>query len=236
MPFCFKATRDILKTCAAVATLGAALAPSNAFAVTTWNWSFTTNISDQFGSGTFTTTDVVPTAGTTYQITGVSGTYNRGGIANAITSLQTDATNQFRWDGTSSSPILADFVEFIEFNLNGTTSEFVRLGQNNNVGFSAINIATTSFFGFDGDITSSTLAPSSPPSTAVPGPLPLLGAAAAFQASRRLRRRLKGSLPAAIGAHAGVDPLAPPSWGFLLPGCRTAPRHPVLIDPARPVA
>jgi hypothetical protein len=35
------------------------------------------------------------------------------------------------------------------------------------------------------------------PSTAAPGPLPLLGAAAAFQASRRLRRRLSGSLPAA---------------------------------------
>ncbi|MFN7900790.1 MAG: hypothetical protein ACK5N0_14230 [Synechococcaceae cyanobacterium] len=89
MPFFFKATRDLLKTCAAAATLGAALAPSNAFAVTTWNWSFKTSIASQFGSGTFTTADVVPTAGTTYQITGASGTYNRGGNTYTITSLST---------------------------------------------------------------------------------------------------------------------------------------------------
>jgi hypothetical protein len=53
------------------------------------------------------------------------------------------------------------------------------------------------FIGADGSITSSSLAPYSPPPTGVPGPLPLLGAAAAFQASRRLRRRRNGSLPAA---------------------------------------
>jgi hypothetical protein len=90
-----KAAINLIKTCAAAVTLGVALAPSNALAVTTWNWSFATTIADQFGSGTFTTADVVPTAGTTYQITGVSGTYNRRGTAYTITGPAA-ATNQFQ--------------------------------------------------------------------------------------------------------------------------------------------
>ena len=185
-----KAAINLIKTCAAAVTLGVALAPSNALAVTTWNWSFATNIADQFGSGTFTTADVVPTAGTTYQITGVSGTYNRGGTAYTITGLAAGA-NKFQWSGTSSSSILTDTT--IVFNIPNSS---VLLYQFNS-GFNPIYFAATTFPDTDGIITSSSLAPYSPPSTAVPGPLPLLGAAAAFQASRRLRRRLNGSLPAA---------------------------------------
>ena len=200
MPSCFKTTRNLLKTCAAVATLCAALAPSNALAVTTWNWSFTTNIADQSGSGTFTTADVVPTAGTTYQITGVSGTYNRGGTAYTITGLDTSWRNQFQWNGTTSSPILIDSTDLEErqapkFNLTGGNS--LTLLQDGAMGFNPVNVAYASFLGDDGSITSSSLAPYSPPPTGAPGPLPLLGAVAAFQASRRLRRRRNGSLPAA---------------------------------------
>ena len=196
MSLSVKATKNLFKTCAAAVTLGVALAPSNALAVTTWNWSFATDIADQFGSGTFTTADVVPTPGTTYQITGVSGTYNRGGTASTITGLDTNDSfaNQFRWSGTSSSSILSDSFEFIGFEMpSGGNVGF----YNSNPGFNPINRSFTTFSGVDGSITSSSLAPDSPPSTAVPGPLPLLGAAAAFQASRRLRRRLNGSLPAA---------------------------------------
>jgi hypothetical protein len=198
MPFCFKAARDLLKTCAAVATLGAVLAPSNALAVTTWNWSFTTDIADQSGSGTFTTADVTPTAGTTYQITGISGTYNRGGTAYTITGLNGDESNQFQWNGTSSSPILTYQDDVISFYV-GTGTDFAGMLNSASGGYAPVDDSTSTFNGSDGAITSSSLAPVSPPapSTAAPGPLPLLGAAAAFQASRRLRRRLSGSLPAA---------------------------------------
>jgi hypothetical protein len=109
MPFCFKATVDLLKTCAAAATLGAFLAPSNAFAVTTWNWSFTTNTADHFGSGTFTTADVVTAANTDYVILAISGTHSIGGNTYQITGIDNFWSPQkFRWNGTSSSPILRD--------------------------------------------------------------------------------------------------------------------------------
>jgi hypothetical protein len=196
-----KAAINLIKTCAAAVTLGVALAPSNALAVTTWNWSFATTIADQFGSGTFTTADVVPTAGTTYQITGVSGTYNRGGTAYTITGLETSWRNQFQWNGTTTSPILIDFTDTEyklapRFNLTGI--QYINLIQNSAMGFNPVNETyANGFFGADGSITSSSLAPVSAPTSAVPGPLPLLGAVAAFQASRRLRRRRNGSLPAA---------------------------------------
>jgi hypothetical protein len=138
MSLSVKATKNFFKTCAAAVTLGVALAPSNALAVTTWNWSFATDIADQFGSGTFTTADVFPTPGTTYQITGVSGTYNRGGTAYTITGLDTNDSfaNQFRWSGTSSSSILSDFFEYIVFKV--TSGSTVGL-CNTNPGFNPIN-------------------------------------------------------------------------------------------------
>jgi hypothetical protein len=199
MSLSVKAASTLVKTCAAAVTLGVALAPSNALAVTTWNWSFATEFADQFGSGTFTTADVVPTAGTTYEITGVSGTYNRGGTAYTITGLSISGlyANKFQWSGTSSSSILADFDQRIAFNHSYNPFQVIQLLQSAGGGYRPILISSTDFPGDDGRITSSSLAPNSPPSTAAPGPLPLLGAAAAFQASRRLRRRLNGSLPAA---------------------------------------
>jgi hypothetical protein len=192
MPFCLKATRDSLKTCAAVATLGAVLAPSNALAVTTWNWSFTAT--GYSGSGTFTTADVTPAANTTYNITGITGTIN----SNSIIGLDTSVTNMFRWNGTSTSPILVyrDPNPYpIAFLIGFETWYFGRYGTT--VGWEPMSKLEDT--DDDYPVSSSSLAPVSPPapSTAAPGPLPLLGAAAAFQASRRLRRRLSGSLPAA---------------------------------------
>jgi hypothetical protein len=194
-----KTANSFVKTCAGAITLGVALAPSSALAVTTWNWSFTTDIADQYGSGTFTTADVVPTAGTTYEITGVSGTYNREGTAYTITGLDTSSRNEFQWDGTTSSPILIDLTSWNPytiptFYLSGGSKMYFFQDQS---GFLPLAVVGADGFGgtTDGNVTSSSLAPNSPPPTAVPGPLPLLGAAAAFQASRRLRRRLNGSLP-----------------------------------------
>jgi hypothetical protein len=80
----------------------AAISPS-AQAVALWNWSFTTDVTDIYGSGTFTTADVVPTPGTIYTITGISGIYKRGGTAYSITGPSTSLENTFQWTGESSS-------------------------------------------------------------------------------------------------------------------------------------
>jgi hypothetical protein len=160
--------------------LGIGLQATPAQAITTWDWSFTTSISDQFGSGTFTTADVVPTANTTYAIIGISGTYNRGGSAYAITNLSSfnQADNLFQWDGTSLSSILAT-QGGISFVAGGLGINLYKLGS----GYGPVDSQRTQFQGADGAITSSSLNP-------VPGPLPLFGAAAAYSWSRQLRRRI----------------------------------------------
>ena len=173
-----------------------------AYAVTTWNWSFTTlntdgnGPGDQFGSGTFTTADVTPTANTTYTITGISGTYSRGGTTYTITGLgnRGGADNTFRWDGTQSSPIIAT-NNGISFFVDSSPAYQVNLYATSGAGYRPIFFQGTGFSGADGNIASSQLSPvyPAPGPSDVPGPLPLFGAVAAFQASRRLRRRLSTS-------------------------------------------
>jgi len=175
---------------AAAASL-ATLAVPNAAHALTWNWSFTTNDPSQSGSGTFTTADAVPSAGTTYQITGITGTYDRGGTSYAITSIDNNAINQFRWDGTPTSAILVDtFPSGIVFCETGGT--LARLLNLTPTSFGPISDTLTDFPGSDGIITSSLLSPVTPQAS-VPGPLPLFGAGAAFGWCRRLRRRVKSS-------------------------------------------
>jgi hypothetical protein len=84
-------------------TAGVVLLPSAAQALTTWNWSFTTTSALQFGSGTFTSADTVPTANAPITITGISGTYSRDGATYNITGLLNGLDNVVYWDGTSSS-------------------------------------------------------------------------------------------------------------------------------------
>ncbi len=163
----------------------AVLLPVPASASTVWNWSFQTDAADQSGSGTLTTNDVIPTAFTTYLATSINGTYTRGGFTYAITGISNyfNADNTFQWDGTIASSIFTN-IAGIAFNLDN--DEQVNLYSNN--AYEPANSTVTSFEGNDGDIISSSLSPASSPS--VPGPLPLLGAAAAFSSSRRIRRRL----------------------------------------------
>lgn len=181
---------------AAAASL-ATMAVPNAAQALTWNWSFTTSEPSVSGSGTFTTADAVPAPSVTYQITDISGTYNRAGASYTITDLMS-AANQFRWNGTPASPILVNAYDNIGFNLAG--GGLVLLNNNYSGFFTPVVAALTPFVTGnvgDGVITSSLLSPVTPPAP-VPGPLPLLGAGAAFVWSRRLRRRLKsGSLKAA---------------------------------------
>jgi hypothetical protein len=168
--------------------------PSSARAVTTWIWSFGTNNPQISGSGTFTTADVEPEADTSYEITGISGTYNFGGIAYTITRLTDPGDAVFRWDGTQSSPILTAEDENIRFFISNGGDPFQAFFVNGDLGgfapidrtFNDLPPAVTTV-----GVTTSLLQPVLDPPASVPGPLPLFGAAAAFGWSRRLRRRIK---------------------------------------------
>ena len=177
----------------ASAGLAVMAAPSPALAIT-WNWSFQTDIQDQFGSGTFTTADPPPpVAGTIYTITSIAGTYSRGGTTYDITGLKSQTDNTFKWDGTSLSPILA-MTAGISFFTDSAGSRYVNLYTIPSACpevYCAIKRALTDFGGSNGRPTSSSLVPvQGPAPSGVPGPLPLFGAAAAFGWSRQLRRRI----------------------------------------------
>ena len=143
---------------------------------------------------TFTTADVVPTAGVTYTITAISGTYNRGNTIYDILGLETylGATNTFQWDGTSSSPLFSSNGG-ISFQVSDNTDyQLVNLFYyTEDAAYGPVDHTSTEFPDFvDGHISTSSLKPANP----VPGPLPLFGAAAAFSWSRRLRRRIPGKI------------------------------------------
>lgn len=164
------------------------LSAGQAMAVTKWNWSFQTNVPGQSGQGTFTTNDATLTVGTTYTITDIGGSYTRNGITYAITGLSNyqGATNTFQWGGYSS-PIITNYlgISFIADSGDNVNIYFNDVSQDAAI-YSGVDETVTEFIGDpDGLITFSSLTP------AVPGPLPLFGAAAAFGVSRRLRRRVK---------------------------------------------
>jgi hypothetical protein len=179
-----------------VLTAGVVLLPSAAQALTTWNWSFTTPDADQFGAGTFTSADAVPTANAPITITGISGTYNRGGRTYGITGLDNfNRNNIIVWDGTPSSSLMAngdvDNFQGVAFETDG--GRIVQLVYRSSAArVGPISDHTTSFSGLDAFIVSSSLNPVAPPDP-VPGPLPLVGAAAAFGWTRKLRRRISAS-------------------------------------------
>jgi len=187
---------------AAAASLATLFVPNAARALT-WNWSATGPVGS--AQGTFTTAGTTAQAGVTETITGVTGTYTRSNtppnntIDNGtytITGLSSfqSADNTFKWDGSNASLLIA--------NNNGILFSFANTNSELNIfpssaGYGAVAFFGSTFSGNDGVITSSTLVPQQPQQD-VPGPLPLLGAGAAFTWSRRLRRRPKtGSVPSA---------------------------------------
>ncbi|BAZ85683.1 hypothetical protein [Dolichospermum compactum] len=152
-------TKLIIKSAIAGGTLiGLGLLSAPAQAISLWNWSFTGDV-NQSASGTFQTADVTPTAGVTYSITGITGTYNRDSVAYTITGLSgfANGTNTFQWNGTSSSPLLSN-TGGISFN---TTSEPVNFYYNSG-GYGAVDAKFTNFSGRDDYIVSSTLSPATP--------------------------------------------------------------------------
>ena len=173
---------------AAAASLATLFVPNAARALT-WNWSVTG--SKGSAQGTFTTAGATAQAGITETITGATGTYTRSNTADAgtytiaglVSALLGD--NTFRWDGSNASPLIVDFGG-ISFKFAATSNELNIFYHDRTGGYAAAEKFISTFSGNDGSITSSTLAPQ-----AVPSPLPVLGAGAAFGWSRRLRRRLK---------------------------------------------
>lgn len=178
----------------------------------TWNWTFRSGEilgpPSLSGSGTFTTDGTSFQANTTYEITGISGTFidtNRTGTVNTITGLGDEnsippAPYFLRWDGSASSPIITDILG-ISFKFTGSSTIGPNPGPFNDTAnlynspalntYNPVNRITSDILygGGSGEvIASSTLIPAN----AVPGPLPLMGAAAAFGWSRRLRRRVSG--------------------------------------------
>jgi hypothetical protein len=169
---------------AAAASL-ATLAVPNAAQALTWNFSFSFD-NGQTASGSFETGGAGPVIGDIYTITAINGSQG-GSPTQSITGLSNvaGATNTFKWTGGPS--LLTDF-DGIAWVLQDSTSYNVYY---NGFGYSSPTDWGSSSVG-GGIVTSSSLsfAPA-----AVPGPLPLFGAGAAFGWSRRLRRRVKtGSL------------------------------------------
>jgi hypothetical protein len=95
---------------AAGAALLATCLQAGAASALTWNWSFSGGPLPS-AQGTFTTAGSTTQANTFLTITGVTGTYtDLGGISRNITGLGTfdGPNNQFQWDGSNASPIIAD--------------------------------------------------------------------------------------------------------------------------------
>ena len=191
-------------------------APSNAIAVTLWNWSFVapdriTGFDQTIsGSGTFVTADVTPTPGTIYEIIGISGIYDDSSFVDGtgIVSLSSSTIPKvFRYDG-ESSPLITDFrgIKFVV--LSGMEVHLQYRGDEDDYGPTGTVITRESFTrnGITREIArlydnvSSTLSPvsagdtgdlGSATSTSVPAPLSVFCAGAAFKNVRRLRELSK---------------------------------------------
>ncbi len=182
---------------AAVASLATLAVPSAAHALD-WNFSFSFDNGDT-ASGTMTTDGTSAVAGQIYTITAISGTYNSQPITGlgSAPSAAGPTANKFKWTGGSS------------FETNGgiywqPPSPHIAIRESSTFGVS-YNPPDDWFWPGNGggSLISSSISPVSSSPAAAPGPLPLLGAGAAFSMSRRLRRRISladragvaGSLP-----------------------------------------
>ena len=134
-------------------TIGSlSLANQSAHALS-WNWSLV-DTNGQTSSGTFTTNGTSYQAGTTYAITGITGTSNIKATGKTIAGIGSygGAPNLLQWDGTNSSPIISSGIGW------GNTDGFFVVIYNG-IGFSAVDSSSTSYSGADPGITSSTLTP-----------------------------------------------------------------------------
>lgn len=161
-----------------------------------WNFSFSFDNGDT-ASGALTTDGASAVAGQAYTITAISGTF-RGESITGLYPYVPASFNQFEWTGGSPSFKVYSGITWTSTNWTADIRQ---------------NIANPTAFGYPlvwctvgdscGNLTSYSISPVSSSPAAAPGPLPLLGAGAAFSMSRRLRRRIfradlsgvAGSLP-----------------------------------------
>ena len=138
-------------------TIGSlSLANQSAHALS-WNWSLV-DTNGQTSSGTFTTNGTSYQTGTTYTITGITGTSNINATGKTIAAINggsLGASNLLQWDGTNSSPIITNSSGIAWDNTDG----FFVVIYYNGSGFSAVDSSSTSYSGADPGITSSTLTP-----------------------------------------------------------------------------
>jgi hypothetical protein len=179
---------------AAAASL-ASLAVPNAAHALIWNWSFLVD-NGSSAIGTFATASTAPVANQDEVITGATGTYARVGSGGSedgtctIAGIYNLGIAKFRWDGTPGSAINNNTNFEIQLM---TSAKNVNFGHRSGISWGAVDYIYTPFSGNDGSITSATLS-SVLPALPAPGPLPLIGAGAAFGWSRRLPRRVKSDL------------------------------------------
>jgi hypothetical protein len=145
-------------------TIGSlSLANQSAHALS-WNWSVVDS-NGQTSSGTFTTDGTSYLAGTTYNITGITGTSNINATGQTIAGISSffSASNTLQWDGTNSSTLNGDKDGISWDNTDGNS---VNIYYNSFGGYGAVGRSLTSYPGTDPLITSSTLTPAA--STPVP--------------------------------------------------------------------
>ena len=172
-------------------------AASPSHALITWTWSFSGdyNGTPVSAAGSLQTDGNTPAAFTTYSITSISGTLDVNGSLSSITGLSTfggnkiaSVSNKVQWDGTAASPILLDAFDGFAFATSSSGNVALLCDSFNYCPADEFALSSVGQF-FDGLVATSLLKPFSGPEP-VPGPLPLLGAGAAFGWSRRLRRRI----------------------------------------------
>jgi len=137
-------------------TIGSlSLANQSAHALS-WNWSVVDG-NGQTSSGTFTTDGTSYQAGTTYNITGITGTSNLGATGKTIANISSvgSPSNTFQWDGTNSSPIITQYNGIEWANTDGKSIEIYYRGGLYNAANRWISEYTTANY----PITSSTLTP-----------------------------------------------------------------------------
>jgi hypothetical protein len=192
-------------------TAGAVFAPSAAQAIIVWDWSVAgTGIEETSGSitgsGTFTTDGDTPSVGTTYTITDATGSFTATGLGTFLVTGLFDPPSNFQWSGESTNQLLVklfspDLVDLASDGGLGRRIEIVAVSFANFIVAQELQIKDSDSMSLcDGDLfggcfyslTSASLTPQSAPEP-IPGPLPVLGAGAAFGFSRRLRRHISAS-------------------------------------------
>jgi hypothetical protein len=161
-----------------IMTLSAAT-PAHAL---TWNW--TADTAGCPSSGTLETDGSTYVANQNYNVISITGDI----CGWTVTGLYEGVGSIVAWDGTEASP----FLSLTNASYNGVFFTVQQGAATNDWNWESVdtgNLEPINDTNYNGNITFSQLTPANSPDP-VPGPLPLMGAAAAFGWTRKLRRRI----------------------------------------------